>query len=85
MELNTDQYTTIMTTLTMLVEGNKGINEHLKTLNGKVAKHEEGINTLMLWKARASGIGDVVSVGWGLGVSLVAGCAATIFYWLTHR
>lgn len=86
--MNPDQYTTIMTTLATLVAGQEGTNEHLRILNGKVVKHEESLNTLLLWKAQAKGFGQAIGIGWGfVGVLLSGGGVVLIsfFYWLTHH
>lgn len=85
MELNPDQYANIMSGLATLVAGQEGTNEHLRILNGKVATQEGKINALMLWRANIEGFTGAISVGWGLIISLVSGCAATLAYWLFHR
>lgn len=84
-DMNSDQYTSIMTTLATLVAGQAGTNEHLRLLNGKVAKHEESINTMLLWKAEAKGFLGAINIGWTLVISLISGTAATFIYWITHH
>jgi hypothetical protein len=46
-------------------------NEHLKTLNGKVAAHEKELSTIRIAYAKFGGIVMVVSAGFGLAWTLV--------------
>lgn len=83
--MNPDQYNAITTTLATLVASGEGINEHLRLLNGKVAKHEETINTIIIWKAKAEGFGSAINVGWTTIITLVGGAFAIFVYWTTRK
>jgi hypothetical protein len=80
-----NQYVNIMTTLATLVAGQSATNQHLTILNGKVAKHEESLNILLIWKAEAKGFLGAINIGWTLIISLISGAGISLFYWLTHR
>jgi hypothetical protein len=63
----------IMNSLTILVLGQETTNEHLTRLNGKVAKHEESINSLIIWKARTEGMTATINIGWTFILALLSG------------
>ena len=64
--MDPDQYANIMGTL-------GGISEHLVTLNGKVAKHEEKINTLIIWKATLNGAALPFKALWTIMIATISG------------
>lgn len=86
--MNPEQYNAITNTLATLVAGNEGINEHLRILNGKVAKHEEGLNMVLLWKAKTEGfVGGVkgtVGIGWVTVTTIVGGAFALFTYYISR-
>ena len=55
----------------LLVKNTSQINQHLKTLNGKVAKHEKKINGLVRNRDMVAGATVLLSVFWTLFVTFV--------------
>lgn len=80
--MNSEQYNAITNTLATLVAGQDATNEHLRILNGKVAKHEESLTTLLLWKAEAKGFLGAINMGWAVFISAISGI---VIYFFTRR
>jgi len=74
-----NQYVNIMTTLATLVAGQSATNQHLTILNGKIAKHEESLTKIALWRAELRGMAIPFKLLWGAIISLIAGCAVLFF------
>jgi hypothetical protein len=60
-------------------------NEHLKQLNGKVAKHEDSINSLSLWRARGEGVQATLGVGWTFILAILSGAVLLIGDWYFRK
>ena len=71
----------LMITLNTLVIGQQHTNEHLVTLNGKVAEQARQLNTIEIWKAKLEGAGLVFSTGWTIIISALSGCIVLLFEW----
>lgn len=84
-EILNNKFAEILINIAVLQNTQEGTNEHLRILNGKVAKHEESLTTLMLWKAEAKGFVGAISVGWTTAITLLSGAAGAILIWLLKR
>ena len=81
-----EKFTEVLVNIKGLQVTQEDTNEHLRILNGKVAKHKESLTTLMLWKAEARGFGIAVNAGW-VSVWAVVGALLSGLgvYWLYKK
>ena len=61
------------------------VNTHLGLLNGRVAKHEESINSLVIWKARGDGVKIALNAGWTLLLTILSGAVLLLGDFLIHK
>ena len=63
----------ILVSLSRLEQGQQFILDHLTILNGKVAKHEESINSIVIWKAYLQGTTVPFKLLWAVLISAISG------------
>ena len=67
----------------LTIEGFKGVNEHLRILNGQVVDHSKIITKILAKDERDEGIKDGVKLSWSFIVTVITiliGCAGVIVY-----